>query len=271
MKHFFTIIPLLVCISVVAKCQIKTSTATTYQIQPYNEDALLLKSDIVRILKFPKDSKWNNSNPIMQVDILFTNDSKIESIIAKSNTGHGTEDNLIKTLTDYNRKRSGMNREKLLKGDTASNYLFQLPLFLFTEDFRAISPKGLYGASTAGVMNAERKLFVDLTYIGIQTNFSNMLPAGGFQNFANEICGLFAKNLSLDFSGGSLFKLGDAMVKFKVSNEGQLTDIKAFGYRNSLNKNFIKILNEYATAFKWKAPPEIDMNGYEFVLFISLI
>lgn len=272
MKYIFLIISLLVCFSIVAQCQIGPTATASYKIQPYNENALLLKSDIVRIFKFPKDSKWNNDNPIMQADIVFTNDGKIESIIARSNTGLGTEDKLIKTLTDYNRKRNGINKEKLLKGDTASSYLFQLPIFLFAEKFTAtLHPNGPYGPASTGAMNAERKLFVDLTYIGMQTNFSNMLPAGGFQNFVNEVCGLFAQNLGRDFSGGSLFKLGDAMVKFKVSNEGKLTDIKAFGYRNSLNKNFIKILNEYAKVVKWKTPSGIDMVGYEFVLFISFI
>lgn len=250
----------------------KSSTDALYEIQPYNENALLLKSDILRILKFPKDSKWDNDNPIMLADIAFTNDGKIESIIARSNTGQGTEDNLVKTLANYNRKRNGIDKGKLLKDDTASSYLFQLPLFLFGEKFTAIvQPNGLYGPSIGRVMTADRKLFVDLSYIGSNADFSNILPTGGFQNFVNEVCGLFVQNLGRDFSGGSLFKLGDAMVKFKVSNEGKLTDIKAFGYRNSLNKNFIKILNEYAKIFKWKAPPGIDMNSYEFVLFVSFI
>ncbi|MDR2284350.1 MAG: hypothetical protein LBE37_14120 [Sphingobacterium sp.] len=268
MRIVFAIITLLLFSSITLKAQLgKSSTDAEYEIQPYNENSLLLKSDIVRNLKFPKDSKWNNNNPIMQADLVFTNDGNIESIIARSNTGQGTDDNLVETLTNYNRKRNGINKEKLLKGDTTSSYLFQLPLFLFTEEMKA-SPPGVSGVAT---FNAQRKIFIDLTYIESTTDFSNLLPAGGFQNFSNEVCGLFAQNLGRDFSGGSLFKLGDAMVKFKVSNEGKLTDIKAFGYRNSLNKNFIKILNEYAKVVKWKAPPGLDMDGYEFVLFISFI
>ncbi|TJZ53795.1 hypothetical protein FAZ15_17390 [Sphingobacterium olei] len=252
---------------------IKPIIPDKYIIQPFSDNALELKFQILRELKFSGDAKKKNIKEILQAKIFFDQNGKICSSTPLSTIGNGVEESLVKVVANYaaKNKRKRVDKKMLLRSDTSSSYLLQLPIYMYDEKINYMST-GMAGNGIAiqGNYNGQRILVLDLSYIGKESDFTGMLPHGGFQAFVNEIGGLFTSNMKHFLSSGSMTKTGDATIKFNVDENGKLTDIQTLGSTNVLNKNFIKVLKRYAEVFRWNPPSNVELNDYEFVLYINL-
>lgn len=258
---------------------IKPIIPDKYIIQPYSDNALELKFQILRELKFSGDAKKKDIKDILRAHIFFDQNGKICSSTPLSTIGNGVEESLVKVvanyLTKYKKKR--IDKKMLIKSDTSNSYLLQLPIYMYDEKINYMSTRmagstgmAVNGITIQGNYNGQRILVLDLSYIGKESDFTDMLPHGGFQTFVNEIGGLFTSNMKHFLSSGSMTKTGDATIKFKVDENGKLTDIQTLGSTNALNKNFIKVLKRYAEVFTWNPPSNLKLNDYEFVLYINL-